>query len=332
MAGVLLEGKTQPRHLLATMVDLAAKEAIHIFGVEHTPTEADEEQPAFSFDVYSVDQTKAVQPYETTLFGRIFGLVGGARKRELDKVRNALYMTVPELKNEIEVEIAKAGYLAENEKAIQRQYMAFGGAGMMMSLVLGLLAAVILVKYTVLVAAPFVSLAIASAGFIVLGFAAPKRTKEGEKEAVRWLAFQRYLKAMDPAAAVKAKDKFTVLLPYAVAFGLEKHLVESFAAVDTPRPKWWSIPEEKLPDINHESAYAWVSDSLMSQRTERSRTKSVIRRLGTPSNHKDSGNLLKDIQPALTAFLEAGQDIFSKAPAVDENQPIDFEALGQSKK
>jgi hypothetical protein len=245
-------------------------------------------------------------------------------------------MAVPELKNAVEAEVAKTGYLAENEKAIRRQYAAFGGAGIMMSLVLGLLAAVILAKFTVLVAMPFVSLAIASAGFIITGFVAPKRTKEGEKEAVRWLAFRHYLKDLDAAAAAKAKDKFTVLLPYAVAFGLEKHLVESFAALDTAIPKWWSIPEEKLPDLSHESAYAWVSDNLMSQtessRSERTRTKSVIRRLGTSAGHKEGGNLLKDIQPAFMAFLEVGHDVFSKAPALDENQSVDFEALGETKK
>jgi hypothetical protein len=334
IAGVLLDGKTQPRHLMATLVDLASKGAFHIFAVEHKGDEAAEEETTFSFDLYDVDQAKAVQPYETTLYGRIFGLVGGVRKRELDKMRNALYMAVPELKNQVEAEIAKAGYLAENEKVIQRQYAAFGGAGIMMSLVLGLLAAVILAKFTVLVAGPFVSLAIASAAFIVVGFVAPKRTKEGEKEAVRWLAFRHYLKDLDTTAAAKVKDKFAVLLPYAISFGLEKHLVESFAAVDVPIPKWWSIPEEKLPDVSHESAYAWVSTSLMSQaeqpKAERTRTKSVIRRLGGSS--KESSSLLKDIQPAFMAFLEAGHEVFSKAPALDENQQVDFDSLGEGKK
>jgi hypothetical protein len=281
--------------------------------------------------LYNVDQEKATQPYEAMLYGKIFGYLG-ARKRELHQVRRTVYMATPELKNQLELEIGKAGYFTENSKALHRQYAAFGGAGVMMSLVLGLLAVVLLAKFTYLVVAPFISLAVVAAAFGAIGFAAPKRTKAGQKEVVRWQAFKHYLSKLDAAGAATAKDNFANLLPYAVAFGLEKKFVEAFVAAGAPVPTWWSIPEEKVPDISHEKAYAWVSNNFMEAappvRPEKGRTKSVIRRLGTA---KEGGDLLKDIQPVFTAFLAAGFEAFSKTPLLSEDEEPDFEALGQPK-
>jgi len=329
LAGVLLDGKATARHLMAILLNLAAKGALHIYGYEQKAEDGSAKTSQFIFDLYNVDQEKATQPYEAMLYGKIFGYLG-ASKRELHQVRRTIYMATPELKNQLEAEIAKAGYFTENSKALHRQYAAFGGAGVIMSLVLGLVAVVLLAKFSYLVIAPFISLAVVAAAFGAVGFAAPKRTKVGQKEVARWQAFKQYLSKLDAAGAAAAKDNFIGLLSYAVAFGLEKRFVEAFIAAGAPVPTWWSIPEEKLPDVHHEKAYAWVSNSFMEAelpaRPEKSRTKSVIRRLGTP---KEGGNSLKDIQPVFTAFLAAGFEVFSKTPLLGEDEAPDFEALGQ---
>jgi len=108
-------------------------------------------------------------------------------------------------------------------------------------------------------------------------------------------------------------------------------MIESFVAANTATPKWWSIPEEKLPDVGHEDAHAWVSETAMSQkpqkepRPEKQRTKSVIRRLGTPDEDAEPGATLKNIQPAFMAFLKASNDMFAKAPHLDADEEISLE-------
>jgi hypothetical protein len=329
LAGVLLDGKATPRHLMAILLNLAAKGALHVYGYEQQAEDDSAKKPEFKFDLYNVDQEKAAQPYEAMLYGKVFGYLG-ARKRELQEVRRTVYMTTPELKTQLELEIAKAGYLNENSKALHRQYAAFGGAGIIMSLMLGLVMVILLAKFSYLVIVPFISLAIVATVFGVIGFAAPKRTKAGQKEVVRWQAFKQYLSKLDAAGAAAVKDNFTGLLPYAVAFGLEKRFVEAFIAAGAPIPSWWSIPEEKVPDIHHEKAYAWVSNSFMEAEPaagpEKGRSKSVIRRLGTAKGGNAS---FKDIQPIFTAFLAAGFEVFSKTPLLSEDEAPDFESLGQ---
>jgi uncharacterized membrane protein YgcG len=68
----------------------------------------------------------------------------------------------------------------------------------------------------------------------------PRKTAKGAEEAAKWLAFKRYLETIEKHGDLAAvKDKFEEFLPYAIAFGLERSLINKFKAVDTPAPTWW---------------------------------------------------------------------------------------------
>jgi hypothetical protein len=331
VAGALLDGKAGPRHIMATLLDLAAKGALNVYPAAENEFDEDSDakkEPAFS--LYGVDQEKAVQPYESTLYGKTFGYMG-ARERKLADIRRTLYMSTPEMKTQIDLEIAKAGYFTDEAQVARRQYAAFGGAGVLIAIVLALIMAVVFSGLTFLAACPCLSLVIVSLAVIGLGFAKSNKTEKGAKEAAKWEAFKRYMADITPKRAAKARPVFARLLPYAVAFGVEKPMIESFVAANTATPKWWNIPEEKLPDVGHEDAHAWVSQTAMSQRPqeeprpEKPRTKSVIRRLGTPGENAEPGATLKHIQPRFMAFLKAGNDIFAKAPPLDEDEELSLE-------
>ncbi len=339
VSGALLDGKAGPRHIMATLLDLAAKGSLNVYSPqEDQNADTEDDKPAAEtelvFDLYNVDQEKATQPYETTLYGKVFGYMG-SRVRRLSDIRRTLYMSVPELKNQIDLEIAKAGFFAEDKQMVRRRYTAFGAAGVIMAIVLASLALLAFANLTVLVVCPFLSIIIGSIAFIVAGYAKSTKTQKGATHAAQWEAFRRYLKEMTPKRAAKARPVFPRLLPYAVAFGVEKEFVKNFAAANTATPKWWSIPEEKLPDVDHEDAHAWVSADIMAQpkaqpRPEKQgRTTPIIRRLGTPDeDDATSEAALKDIQPKFMAFLNAGTEVFAKAPALDADEEIDFESLG----
>jgi hypothetical protein len=68
----------------------------------------------------------------------------------------------------------------------------------------------------------------------------PRKTPQGAEEAAKWQAFKRYLQTIEKHGDLEAvKDKFEEFLPYAVAFGLDRRLINKFAAIDAPAPSWW---------------------------------------------------------------------------------------------
>ena len=333
VAGTLLDGKVNPRHIMATLLDMAQRGILNIDSNTRDegsflPDEKVEEEE--NFNLYGIAQDKATRPYEANLYGKIFGYAG-AKKRQLLDIRQTLFMSIPELKNQIELEIAQGGYFSEGRDAIRRQYAAFGGAGIMMSVVLGLLVAVILGRFTYLVVCPFLGIIVGAVALIVAGYSAPIRTETGARQAIRWEAFKRYLKDMGVKEAAKYRHRFAQLIPYAVTFGLEKEFVEKFAAANAPTPKWWGKPEERRPDVSHGQAHAWVSSTDMIQQPAASQPKpqekSAIRRLSQPAEKATPGTLLKHILPTFQAFLNTGHEIFSKAPPIDEEEGVDFESL-----
>jgi hypothetical protein len=56
----------------------------------------------------------------------------------------------------------------------------------------------------------------------------------------KWQAFRRFLQHIERYTQVAdARSQFDLYLPYAIAFGLERSLVEKFAAANTPAPSWY---------------------------------------------------------------------------------------------
>jgi hypothetical protein len=337
-AGVLVDGKSQPRHIMATLLDLAAHGALHVYPDEAFEMDFDEPEdkdaPQPSYYLYGVDMSLAGRPYEETLYAKIFGYQG-ARKRLLADMYQTLYMAVPEMKSQIDFEVTKFGFFSEGRDAIRRQYLAFGVAAIIFLIILSVIALALFYRFTPLVLCPFSGLIIGAIAFIVSGFFAPRHTKKGATAYARWQAFYRYLKDMDSKQAAKDKVRFSRLLPYAVAFGIEKEFVQKFVAAGVVVPKWWSIPVQKGPDTKHEDAHAWVSQQSAppgktpAQRQPKARTASVIRRLGD-EGQEVAGRKLKDIQDEFMAFIAAGLEVFGKAPALAEEDAVDFEIIGGS--
>ncbi len=338
MAGVLLDGYCTPRHLMATLLDLGYRGALHAYpgqdsGDADYMVVLDEEETAeedVSFDLYGADQSKASRPFEEALYTKIFGFQGGY-KRNIADIKNLVFMSVPEMKNQVDAEAAKAGFFPDAPNRVRQQYLAFGGAAIILSLILGLLAAAIFSSFTLLVICPFLGIVVAAAAFIVVGFAAPRRTEKGEKLAFRWTAFKRYLKDLNVKEAEKSPMRFSRLLPYAVAFGVDKGLVEKFARAKSPAPKWWSIPPQKAPDVGRQGAQSWVGAGQMAEASQATpgMPKKRIRRLG--DEVAEQQKLLADIQPVFEKFLHDGFELFSKAPGIDEDEEIDFDSLADKK-
>ncbi|CAN0488716.1 unnamed protein product, partial [Phaeothamnion confervicola] len=74
----------------------------------------------------------------------------------------------------------------------------------------------------------------------------PRKTPNGAEAAAKWRAFRTYLKDIRQYEKVdEAKALFERYLPYAVAFGLERDWVRTFAAVGTPTPSWFDTVSDR---------------------------------------------------------------------------------------
>ncbi|MGC4191242.1 MAG: DUF2207 domain-containing protein [Thermomicrobiales bacterium] len=68
----------------------------------------------------------------------------------------------------------------------------------------------------------------------------PRKTLDGAEAAAKWRAFRTYLKDIRSYEKVEeAQDLFERYLPYAVAFGLERGWVRTFAAAGAAAPSWF---------------------------------------------------------------------------------------------
>jgi hypothetical protein len=197
--------------------------------------------------------------------------------------------------------------------------------------VLGLLALAIFSRFSFFVICPFLALAMGSLAFVVAGFAAPKRTVVGQRHAVRWEAFRQYLKDLDTDEATEARLRFSRLLPYAIALGVDKGFVEKFAKSKAPAPPWWRVPAERQLDTSHQKAHDWVSSSQIPQsQSDAPQTSGGLRRLKLKSSGEGSatGPLLKNIRPEFMEFLKYGLEIFSKSPVLEDDKPLELDSNG----
>ncbi len=90
----------------------------------------------------------------------------------------------------------------------------------------------------------FFAAAIISA-IIVWAFASrmPQRTAKGAQEQKKWEAFRNYLQDLTRFTDMEAaKEKFEKYLPYAIAFGVEKHWTQRFEELTVPAPDWYHPP------------------------------------------------------------------------------------------
>jgi uncharacterized membrane protein YgcG len=235
VVGTLVDEMADVKDIIASIVDLARRGAIRM---------EEEQKEGFlgigsgrDFIFHLEDASKATRPYEHTLIKRIFGK---REERRLSDLRQKFYTAIPELREQLYQEVVTEGFFPRNPQTTRRVWSGLGCAGLVISGMIAFFLLAILGDISPWVACPGVSLAAAMAGLMIVGRHMPRKTPQGAEEAAKWLAFKRYLQTIEKHGDLEAaKDKFEEFLPYAVAFGLERRLINQFAAVDAPAPSWW---------------------------------------------------------------------------------------------
>ncbi len=232
MAGVLLDGKVENRHIIATMVDLAHRGFLRI--VEHS----NDVQHTFTFERLEQD-TSRLRTYEKNILHALFGT---SQQRDLAALSKTFFSTIPSLKQDMYNELIQQGYLTEDPEHIRNGYTRIG----IITIILGLMSSVGGANVDVSHAAPLaitIALAILAVGvgIVAISRILQQKTIQGDMTITQIRRFKRYLVSIEQYTQVQdAVDQFDPYLPYAIAFGIQQQWGETFAAVHTPAPTWYT--------------------------------------------------------------------------------------------
>ena len=253
LAGTLLDESVDMEDIIATLVDLARRQAISI-------TEVRED----SFFRKSVDFTYRRErddvellPYEQELLDSIFG-----RKQEvaLSDLKNKFYSKLPAIKRSMYDAVTEAKLFPRNPEAVRQFYAVLGVVGLVAAFIIGGLLAATFGDLTGAAVLPGVGLGVTAIGLLILAQNMPRKSEHGAEVAGRWRAFKRYLQNIDKYADMEAqKAIWDRWLPYAIAFGIDREYIRKFEAVDAPAPGWY-IPSPTMYEPYRRRYYGrpWV--------------------------------------------------------------------------
>lgn len=235
VVGTLVDEKADMKDIIASIVDLARRGVMRM---------EEEKKQGFlgigsgrDFIFYLEDASKATRPYEKTLISHVFG---SGQERRLSDLRQKFYSAIPTLQKQLYEDVVEEGLFPRNPQTTRRTWSGLGCAGLVAAGMIAFFLLALLGEYSAWAACPGAALAVAMAGLMIVGRHMPRKTPTGAEEAAKWLAFKRYLQTIEKHGDLETvKDKFEEFLPYAVAFGLERKLINQFAAVDAPAPSWW---------------------------------------------------------------------------------------------
>lgn len=317
MAGTLLDESVDMEDIIATLVDLARRQAISI-------TEVREDsffRKGVDFTYRREREDVELLPYERELLDAIFG-----RKQEveLSDLKNKFYTKLPAIKRSLYDAVTDAKLFPRNPETVRQLYAVLGVVGLVAAFIVGGLLSAAFGDLTGAAVLPGVGLGVTAIGLLILAQNMPRKSEHGAEVAGRWRAFKRYLQNIDKYADLEAqKAIWDRWLPYAIAFGIDREYIRKFEAVDAPAPGWY-IPSPTMYEPYRRRYYGrpWiggpVSGGPVLERGESSgggssEGKSVGGGLGDLS--RGLGTSLTSMSAGLGALLSSASSTMTSRPA-----------------
>jgi Predicted membrane protein len=227
LAGMLLDDRLLPRHLIATLVDLTRRNQLRI---KRSWRMIEFERPT--------TDTNALHPFERKIYDQLFG----STLQSSANIYGGMYWRFERWRKYVIEEAIEEGYWQSDPEEYNQKRKKQARIMAWVLLVFGLVAYFWYFSYYAPLA--FVVVIAASTVALIFGFFRPwvvQRGLKGDAMLMRLQAFKRYLGNIKRYSELDtAKEQFERYLPYAVAFGLEEQWTKAFAEVRTPAPGWFS--------------------------------------------------------------------------------------------
>lgn len=202
--GTLVDEHVDMRDISATIVDLARRGYIRII---------ENKKKDFTLELTKeTEDNPPLQEFEKKLIGSLF------KEESFLKLKGAdLVKEIEEVKKIIYEAVIKEGFFPENPQKIRTFYEIIAVASFI----------------TMNIPLWFVAL--------VFGRSMPRKTLPGAQEAAVAKSLKNFLASQDEKLEFQAKNQifFEKLLPYAVAFGVEKIWAQRFADITMKQPNWY---------------------------------------------------------------------------------------------
>lgn len=229
--GVVLDEKTDPKDISATIVDLAVKGYLKIKQIEEKKIFSKSTDYEFT---KLKEADKNLSDYEKKIFNNIFD--SGSSKK-LSDLKNKFYTHLKEIKDTLYYLVVEKNYFPFNPDKVRLSYFIvglvlaiIGGFGIFTAFFLG-----------------FTAFSILLSGAIIMIFSRfmPRRTQKGAEVLEEILGFKMFLSVTEKDrikfhnAPEKKPEQFEKFLPYAMVFGVEKEWAKQFEGIYNTPPSWY---------------------------------------------------------------------------------------------
>ena len=240
--GSLVDNSADMRDITATLVDLAVKgfltieqkDESHLLGLTHSQ--------AFTFHLAKPPaEWTALRPHEREMLSAIFG-DGAVTDVKLSDLQNHFYTHLPEIRERIFSALISDGYYSHRPDSTKTAYLGTG-LGVAIATVVGAatISSVIGGSWLTWILTGILSAVVIAA----FGWVMSCRTTSGVRALEKVLGFEEFLTRVekDQLARLETRPElFEKFLPYAMALGVEKKWVQSFAGIALQPPQWYSGP------------------------------------------------------------------------------------------
>lgn len=236
-AGTLIDEHVDHHDVVATLLGLARHGAITI--QEQGDADGNTGRGRSDYLLTVVDPEGVTSRLERDLLRVLFnGKPASFDSVLLSRVKGRFDAHEPEIRAALYQEMVDRRYFTRSPDATRRRWRTLSWIGLVGSIVVGIFLSVRVDSFAILSTVAAVLIWIV---MLRLSKAMPRKTLVGAEAAAKWRAFKRYLESIDRHENLaEARDLFDRYLSYAVAFGLERQWIRSFASVGTSSPGWFA--------------------------------------------------------------------------------------------
>jgi hypothetical protein len=237
-AGTLLDERADHEDVVATLLGLARHGAIQI---HELPPDEDIGRRRTEYEIEVFDPAAAESRLESDLLAALFnGNPAPGSRAMLRDIKPLFDAREPRIKYDLYQELVDRGYFVRSPEVTRDRWRRIAWAGLILTPIVGFVVFRITDGFAFL---PTVAAMVVWFMLLRMSKSMPQKTLHGAESAARWRAFRTYLQSISKYENLEeSKILFDKYLSYAVAFGLQKQWISSFAAVGVSTPAWFDSP------------------------------------------------------------------------------------------